>query len=492
MSDFNNYTPISRLPDHEGNAIGNELLIISEYHNNDRSDAVSYSMPILAVAPCLSTEILEAMAAQILSAAKNLMYADKSQLEYDPRTSDSYELTSFSHKRLNDNLELTDASFLSDEWWAVSALHQNSNNEITNAEYIDLRDVSATALAGAKEYIKDLKLDKGIVISSLVGAAGVPLAQIDGKTAVQTIYSGDPAKLVNIVPNTNVGNKIADVAFGGTDISVELYNGLSVNTVNPSYNPGGYVGETIAYINGVELKNNVSVMLNSSGDRVIATINGHQLSNGVFLENLDTTGNQIATLNGNAIHNGVVVQKNTNVGRVACNIVGTDIYNNVNVDDFTNKLGGVIAEVNGKNIYNGISIEDEPSQYLTYITIKRPDGSTERHKVLAGIKLGSATQNTTTGDVIAKIETTDRVVPIYNGINTNDLSSNIVAKLEAEIEMLRAQHEADMQWIKNELKKYVLLNSGAATQTIVGPTTFSQRITGNITNADYAIRAQWS
>ena len=49
-----------------------------------------------------------------------------------------------------------------------------------------------------------------------------------------------------------------------------------------------------------------------------------------------------------------------------------------------------------------------------------------------------------------------------------------------------------MEWIKNELKKYMLLNSGSTTQTVVGPTTFVERITGNITNADYAIRAKWS
>jgi len=63
MSDYNNYTPISRLPNHTGTVAGNELLIISEYHNSDRSDAVSYSLPIIDAAPCLSIAMLAEMSA---------------------------------------------------------------------------------------------------------------------------------------------------------------------------------------------------------------------------------------------------------------------------------------------------------------------------------------------------------------------------------------------------------------------------------------------
>ena len=497
MSD-SNYKTISELPIFPGSTVGSELLMVSKYSANDKSDAVSYQLPAVELANCLSDALLTDLSNTMLSDLKDLARTSKQELEYDMYGAQSTQLTSFSHKRIKDTAVDVDpdriVDFKSNVWTAVSAIQQNYNHEITKVDYIDLHDVSAASHEDMLQHLKKLNIDEGITLTSLVGMAGIPLAQINGRTpdVPQVIYSGDPCNLVNIEPATTVGNEIANISFGGVAHRITLRNALSVNQINPSYNPDGYVGETIAYINGVELKNNVSVTTCCDGDRVIANINGYELSNGVFIAPSTEEGDVIAVINDKNIHNGVVVKQNPQVGRVAFNIVGTDVYNNVNVDDKTDTLGGVIANVNGKNIYNGVEVEDNTEQNLTYIKIKKPDGTTEDHKLLAGIKLGGVIQTTTKGDVIARIETTDRTVPVYNGINTAELSGNIVAELQAEIDRLRAQHEADMEWIKNELKKYMLLNSGSTTQTVVGPTTFVERITGNITNADYAIRAKWS
>lgn len=58
--------------------------------------------------------------------------------------------------------------------------------------------------------------------------------------------------------------------------------------------------------------------------------------------------------------------------------------------------------------------------------------------MLGGIKLGNLTNKTTVGDIVAEIETSDRIAYIYNGINVKSLSNDIVSKLEAEIAALRA------------------------------------------------------
>lgn len=58
--------------------------------------------------------------------------------------------------------------------------------------------------------------------------------------------------------------------------------------------------------------------------------------------------------------------------------------------------------------------------------------------MLGGIKLGNLTNKTTVGDIVAEIETSDRIAYIYNGINVKSLSNDIVSKLEAEIAALKA------------------------------------------------------
>ena len=487
-----NYKTISELPEFATNADGSELIIISKFLGQDRSDAVSYSLPLVSAAACLSTAMLADLSNALLSDLGELARANRDDIEY----AKTLELTSYSHKRIPDIVETKNQiSCISDDWCAVSAIYQNYNHEITRTDFIDLRDISSTAYAKMTEHLRDdLNFENGIVLTSLVGKLGIPIAQLNGKKGneLQVIYSGDPRNLISVMPTTRVGDKIAEFSFGGMSNKVSIYNALSVNPINPAFNPTSQTGDTIAYINNVRIKNNLSVTPCCSGDRVVANINGYEISNGVFINPIANEGNLIAVLNDKQIQNGVVVKDNPQVGRVAFNIVGTDVYNNVNVDDNTEKLGGVIANINGTNVYNGVEVDDNIEQNLTYIKIKKPDGTVEDHKLLAGIKLGNVAQSTTTGDVIARIETTDRTVPVYNGINTSQLSSDIIATLEAEIDRLRAQHELDMQWIKNELKKYVLLNSGSNTQVIVGPTTFVQRITGNITNADFAEKAKWA
>ena len=499
------YRSISELPTRNGAPVGgSELLILSEPPEGSNAGYVSYQVSIKDIEPCISADIKNPIKEYVTEGFKDLVYANKTDLEYNSEThgTNAYELTSFAVKALSTTAARIEAQTKAGKLYAISAVSWNDNLVLTASEDIELTQLSTAAYNRVMAELNNLGIRDGVVVTNLVEDEGIALAKIKTKNNNwHTIYSGDPSKLVKVEPQTTVGDSIAKITFGGTNQVVTIKNALSVNAVPPTYNPSlGNTGEIIGYVNRVALRNNLSIISDEDaksmhdisygqyGDN-IARINGKYIKNGLNLTGVDTEGKVIVNINGHPVRNGIVVkdQPSPRVGRKMCKIADVDIYNNVNVDDWTNngagKAGDRIANINGTDIYNGIVITDNEALHQSYIN---------GHAMLGGIKLGNLTNKTTVGDIVAEIETSDRIAYIYNGINVKSLSNDIVSKLEAEIAALRAQHEADMAWIRNELKKYMLLNSGSAMQTVVGPTTFSQTINGNITNANYAVKANWA
>lgn len=512
MATTQDYIPISELPSLDG-AIpaGDELLIMSQKVNGSDNNYISYKVSIQEIEPCISSDIFSSMKSAILADTKNLIYADKDDLEYSvfrhiPRP---YELTSFAVRALSNNSNIgakVKAQVEEGKLYAISAVSWNDNLTLTATEDIELTQLSDAAFDKVLKTLDNLGIRNGVSVITPEDDSGLSLAQIKLKDNDWcTIYSGDPSKLVSISTLTtslpsNAGERaIARINFGGTNKSVTLSNALSVNAVPASYDPSvGSTGEVIGYINSVALKNNLSIAAGNDtsnmedmpygqyGDN-IARINGKYIKNGLRLTNVDNTAGSrvIVNINGTDVHNGIAITDIATAGNKICRIDGKDLYNNITVHDRTGengKFGDCIAQINDVSVYNGVVITVDEEHNQTYINGRPTKG---------GIRLGAVTPKTDVGDLVAEIETATGIVQIYNGINTNSLSSDIVSKLEAEIEMLRERRESDMEWMRNELKKYVLLNS-SATQTLTGPVKFVQTIDGNITNANLAVRAKWA
>lgn len=508
------YRSISELPSMEGAVpAGDELLILSKELIGQNAGYVSYKVSIKEIEPCLSDDIKDAISAYTAYGYKNLVYADKSDLEYNPGYN-KYELTSFAVRALSNNTTFkaarVEAQKAENKLYAISALKWNDNLTLTSTEDIELTQLSAAAYNKVLEDLERYGIKNGVQIITPDDIAGLSLAQIKvNNNQWKTIYSGDPSELVHIQPLAisdtgpiNAGQqKVAKIDFGGTNKSVVISNALSVNAVPPSYNPDlGNTGEVIGYINRVALKNNLSIMSDQDTKNIadmaygqygnkIARINGKYILNGLKITNVDTTAGSkvIANINGVDIHNGIAVKDRSTVGYKICNIDGKDIYNNINIVDCSGagngNTGDRIAQINDVPIYNGVVITDDVSRYQTSIN---------GHKILGGVRLGKAVSKTTDGDEIAQIETSNGTVSIHNGINAQSLSSDIVTRLEAKINALQEQHQRDIAQLWNEFSKYLLLNSNGAMQTVTGPTTFVQTINGSITNANYAAKANWS
>ena len=140
-----------------------------------------------------------------------------------------------------------------------------------------------------------------------------------------------------------------------------------------------------------------------------------------------TTGDEIANINGTTIYNGINVNSTAKSGltiaTLSSNNTEYSVYLNVTNETYKYK-GNKIANINGKAIYNGIVVDNSSSPTtINGVPIR------------AGIKLGTITPKTTTGNIIATAVTEDNDnVILYSGIDAKALSTNIVNALTEKID----------------------------------------------------------
>lgn len=475
------YKSLTELSAFGGNVSSQDQLLISRKPDSTNAGYVSYHAAVSSFAQAISDLIAVPMKDYVTNGLGNLSSVNKQDLEYDG----SNKLTSFVPKG--------DAGIKSIGLsnWAISAIAWNDDKLITDVSGINLTDISASILRDVVDMLIKRGLNSGISVLDNTSNKGVVLATIEGGQGPNLIYSGDPRNTTNIEAMTTVGEPIAKVTYcdGGT---VVIKNNLSVSQIKPDFGANlNYCGNTIATINGTTLKNNLSVTTLTDDGQQIANINGIILKNGSTVTTTDV-GLPIATINGTQIFNGINLHdvETCDTAKPICKINDTQIYNNVDVTDHTNANAEVdkefkqpIATVNGIDLYNGIQITDDVPDHQTYIN---------GHKILGGIKLGSVNPVATQGNVIAEIESaTKGLVQLRSGIIVDNVKNDIISLLRAEIEQLKKQHEADIATLRREMQQYVKLVS--STQQIVsGPIKFTNTIDGNITNANYATKANWS
>lgn len=102
--------------------------------------------------------------------------------------------------------------------------------------------------------------------------------------------------------------------------------------------------------------------------------------------------------------------------------------------------------MNGVDVYNDVKVVHDTSKHMSYIN---------EHEVWGGIKLGSVTPLTYTGNKIATAETAAGNVTLFSGIDEAALSASILAAAQEYANALRS-------YVDEQLKKYVLKSEANA------------------------------
>ena len=379
---------ISELSAFEGNLDLTDLIIISRSGSGETTDYASYSATLETLLYALSDGIFDALNKKITKPLGDLSNVNRSQLN----------LTSFVTKH--------NFSVNASPNCVLTAINCNDNLSIQSFGETNLCALSTNILGpGLSQQLTNRSLNNGVKLSSLVGHTGIKLAKLtnisDDSDSDAYVYTGDLTNIIKVTPNTSKGDVIASIKqYDNSEISIKN----NVELIPKNYkNYGSQCGDEIATYNGKVIKNNLCVTSKTTTGVEIANINGTTIYNGINVNSTAKSGLTIATLTSNNITHSVYL----------------------NVTNETDKYkGDKIANINGKAIYNGIVVDNSSSPTtINGVPIR------------AGIKLGTITPKTTTGNIIATAVTEDNDnVILYSGIDAKALSTNIVNALTEKID----------------------------------------------------------